>query len=1233
MDQNNQDTEIPPKQIFELMKNNIFDNFYNLPYISINKDYISSRKTLFNILHKITIKMGFKSQTFFLCAHYLDILFSKKRRINCSLNTLGLASLCLSAKFCENDPIVPHLQYFIRIFNHIMGYKNIISMSDLKRTEVLVLKMLNYKLNYYTIYDFNSFLFGHGILKIEQLKDIEMKNRRFYQSRRKEFVINPTNSIMIKNILEKIYKKSRVYLDTIIENTKLCFKYNPMYLSIYIMKKSVEEILYNEQKISSCSKSEQNDFYVKNSNCFKQIMLDFYKVDYENNEQYKEILVDEEIVEIFGGKEKTEQGPAPCADKKMGKEDDKKVRNNNNNNNNVDLKNNININEEIENKSRNMNSYSNGFYNRLKVKTNNESSNRKHVERIIVSSRKENTNVNTIDNNNNFNKKGGESNAEDDLNMNLNINELQNVKWNHKNKIPSKKEEIQPNNRLVQNKYIISSNNRYMKKIDNFNSIKTNNTLKKSNLNNNYDLTYSVNSYRGAKIGINKPNPEPKTEKNSPKKFDSLSNYTKYNKYMRGKVMNSGNERNDLSYNANESSNININNANNNFNFNSIKKYEKKPYFRKLIHQNTNDNLGTFNSINRNGISSYYYSSTSHINRNKVNENNVTDNRNKVESGAKETVSSKINTFYSRIRIRNRRNENLMSNKSISNCDDLNKNNNNELNDKKTIITTSSRYRRRCFNSNSNSNINTTDSNDISKEIQNANNLIIKDNNSSKKEIESYSQLSSDTTNSSIFGKIATNNIFRRKNKIINLNTNNNLHSNTSVNQNEINVDNRTLNTRNFYRNNTANVNKIIVNTAKIPDGKNNNEINLRPNEPQHRRISYLLTKKNSDLNNTLKEINKANTKNNEKELKSNIFNNEENKKVYQSLRHKYLNINQNKNSNSNINTNNASSEINISKSRAIDSGKKEYSNRSTININNAIKDNNNISISRARYNLRNRNININNEKTDNNNSINANNAINSGNSNIMASRRAAEVDNKNKDKINNESYIYKIINKTKTLFSRNHNEEEANNKNLINIKDNNNNNLNNNFYKTSQNFYKPLNKSEHDSNIKKEEKDISQNSKLNNATYLRNIINNKNNKNKISKENKDNPTTQNQKNSSTIVINNNININIGNKTNNINNEYVKYRNVYKKNNVPELNLNKALLNTNNSNNNANTNRNPKSNLNSNANNSTTTGNTFSNIFNRFQFYRKNTDKNDNNNNNNNGVENSNTKYQFFRRK
>ena len=325
-DNNLKEGEISPKKIFEVMKTNIYDNYFNYSYSSINKEYISSRKTLFNILHKITIKMGFKSQTFFLCAHYLDIIFTKKRRFNINLNTLGLACLCLSAKYCENDPIVPHLQYFIRIFNYIMGYKNIITMNELKRTEVLVLKTLNYKLNYHTIYDFNSFIFGHGILKIEQLKDIDNYNKQIFRNKRKDLKINPNNSLLIKNILEKIYKKSRYYLDDIINNTKICFRYNPLYISIYIMKKSVEEILSNEQKISTLSQKEQEEFYSKTNLSFKQIMLEYYKIDYETSEQYREILIDDEILEIFEGKENNVQAPAPSADRKSRKEEKKKYR-------------------------------------------------------------------------------------------------------------------------------------------------------------------------------------------------------------------------------------------------------------------------------------------------------------------------------------------------------------------------------------------------------------------------------------------------------------------------------------------------------------------------------------------------------------------------------------------------------------------------------------------------------------------------------------------------------------------------------------------------------------------------------------------------------------------------------------------------------------------------------------------------------------------------------------------
>ena len=84
---------------------------------------------------------------------------------DCNYKILGLACLLLAAKYVENDPCVPNLPSFIRVYNNIIGYKYIISVTDLFYAEVLACKMLSYKLNYYTIYDFDSFFSGMVLSK------------------------------------------------------------------------------------------------------------------------------------------------------------------------------------------------------------------------------------------------------------------------------------------------------------------------------------------------------------------------------------------------------------------------------------------------------------------------------------------------------------------------------------------------------------------------------------------------------------------------------------------------------------------------------------------------------------------------------------------------------------------------------------------------------------------------------------------------------------------------------------------------------------------------------------------------------------------------------------------------------------------------------------------------------------------------------------------------------------
>ena len=1084
MDENSvQKTEIPPKEIFESMKTNFFDNFTHYSFLSINKDYINSRKALFNLLHKITIKMGFKSQTFFLCAHFLDIIFTKKKRINLNLNILGLSCLCLAAKYCENDPIVPHLQYFIKIFNNMNGYKNAILMSELKKGEVTVLKILNYKLNYFTIYDFNSFLFGHGILKIEQLKDIENKNQKLYRSSRKKFVVNSTNSLMIKNILEKIYKKSRYYLDIIIKNTRICFKFNPLFISIYIMKKSVEEVLADERKINTCELREKNEFYEKNNLCFRQIMCDFYKINYDENEQYKKILDDEEIKEIFGEKDKNEKiegiEPAPSADKKINNEED-----------------NYNINKNLF-----INTYSTGFYNRMKLKENinnniSNSNNNKNNE-ILISSRNEKSNIyknnkKNIEINNSSESNSEDNKEEDDLDMNLNINEIQ----NEKNRKTSKKgstsynfyssynSEKENNNNLVQNKYVITTNNR-----------EVNPNINKRNISNNYDLTYSVEPSRGNKIYINNK------DKASPMKYgiNTNSNFTGIKKYVKIKGINTAldRERNNVySYNMNNSS-IDNSNSNSNsstnikYNYNTIKKFEKQPYFKKLINNESN-----FNSISRYGVSSYFITNT-----------DLNKDKNKMDINYRNTVNTTNINTYERIKSNNI-NNNIIGNKSFINNEEENLEDLNKKEQQQIMSTTSSRFRKMLHR---NKREESNDLNNISTEVKNAKDFILQDNDTNnKKEIESYSQYNWNINSNnkiSNYNRFRNNNIFIRKNRILNMDNN--------INNSE---DKKNLTTRNFYKNTNININN------------NPNRITV-----------------NKSYNNNLPE----------KKIEVNTLENTGSQRVYQSIRQKYLNMKNNKINNNNIN-------------------------------NNSVEIDNNSRTTNYFYKK------------------NINNNINNQNQNIKE-KYEPQIENKARYKKFSDYSIFNFINKTKGFFSKNiDNNPKEENKRIIDKKNpqinNNINNINNNesFYKSQQNFYQPKNKAEINinSNInKKKEQDIK-----NNSYVSKHLINNK--------INKENPSTQAKKNPSTIVINNNININIGNKTNNINNEYTKYKNIYKKNNIqPQTNLKKNINNNDN-------------NINRSANNNKVNkGINFSNILNKFQFYRKAINKNSgggtNNNNNN----------------
>ena len=303
MDENSMsESEVSPKEIINQMKLNIFNNSLTYNNSLINLDYLLHRPSILALIRKISNQIGFKSQTYFLSIYYLDIIHLKYQKINLDLKLLSLSCLLLSAKYVENDQNVPNLPIFVAIFNSFVEYRDIITSKELNYGEVLCCKLLEYKLNYYTIYDFDSFFFSHGIIKIEQLKEIN--NEKKLNNNENDYINNNNsdtneNPFDIRKILEKIYRISRQYLDKIINNGNICLKYNSLIISVVIMKKSVEDILIKEQKIKE---EYLNDFKEKASKSFKEIMLDIYQIDYESMEEYQKLISDNDLQNIFKNK-------------------------------------------------------------------------------------------------------------------------------------------------------------------------------------------------------------------------------------------------------------------------------------------------------------------------------------------------------------------------------------------------------------------------------------------------------------------------------------------------------------------------------------------------------------------------------------------------------------------------------------------------------------------------------------------------------------------------------------------------------------------------------------------------------------------------------------------------------------------------------------------------------------------------------------------------------------------
>ena len=254
---------ISPKIFFEKM---VQSNNESGPCIEENtfqnNFYISIRNEIITLLKKINTSIENNSSTYYMSLLYIDKIFTSqdfdeyikecskyKYQINSEIKkmyiVLSVSSLIVSTKFNENDPHFPGADAFLKLCNKFTNYSYSIRTNDLVEGEIVILKLMKYKLNYYSVYNFLVFFFGHGVILDKTLEKI----RNNYDKRK---------------MLEKIYILSREILDLINNESNneyihLLNKKNNFITASAILSYSIEIIL----KIKLDENNNENDIFLR----------------------------------------------------------------------------------------------------------------------------------------------------------------------------------------------------------------------------------------------------------------------------------------------------------------------------------------------------------------------------------------------------------------------------------------------------------------------------------------------------------------------------------------------------------------------------------------------------------------------------------------------------------------------------------------------------------------------------------------------------------------------------------------------------------------------------------------------------------------------------------------------------------------------------------------------------------------------------------------------------------
>ena len=167
----------PIKVINQMLSNQEFNNNKNNNKIYISDIYIKNRDIFIHYIKQFCRIINYSKSIFYICLHLMDYYLIheiKKEMTKREIALISLGFFLIAAKFNENDIYEPKLNLFCKIDKDI-----VISKKEIITSENKVLKMMDYNVINYSIYDWLKILNKVGyvfdgkinMLKFEQIKD------------------------------------------------------------------------------------------------------------------------------------------------------------------------------------------------------------------------------------------------------------------------------------------------------------------------------------------------------------------------------------------------------------------------------------------------------------------------------------------------------------------------------------------------------------------------------------------------------------------------------------------------------------------------------------------------------------------------------------------------------------------------------------------------------------------------------------------------------------------------------------------------------------------------------------------------------------------------------------------------------------------------------------------------------------------------------------------------------